>query len=432
MKVPNQNVVRCAGLLLALVGGMAAAADWPQWRGPARDGVVREFQLPKTWPSELHRLWQVEVGSGHASPVVVGERVWVHARQGEEEVLWCLDLATGKVLWRRSHPVSYSVNRAAAGHGPGPKSTPAVHGGRVFTLSIDGELSCYDAESGELRWRRSFDERFPATSPHFGTATSPLVDGERVIAFVGGHDNGALIAFDVATGEERWSWSGDGPGYASPVIAEIAGVRQLVTQSQDQLVGLDAATGELLWSEPFETVYVQNIVTPVVRGDTLFFSGIEKGVTAMRPEMTETGWKLAKVWHTDAVSMYMNSPVLAGDCLCGFSNLEKGQFFCLDAASGATRWLSEGRRGKHASTLAIDGLLLQLTDDAALRVMNACGDGCSPVASYTVADTPTWAHPVPVGDGLLIKDESTVALWRLAPPPPPTPETDSGGSAPRP
>jgi outer membrane protein assembly factor BamB len=417
MKSLDRNLIAVATLALFLGCGIAAAADWPEWRGPGRDGVVESFDLPGAWPSELHRLWQVEVGSGHASPVVVGGRVYVQARRGDDEVLWCLDLATGKVRWSKAHPVAYAVNRAAAGHGPGPKSTPAVAGGRVFALSIAGDLSCYDAASGELLWHRGFRDRFPATAPHFGTATSPLVDGDRVIAFVGGHDKGALIAFDVETGDELWSWTGDGPGYASPVIAEIGGARQLVTQSQKELVGLDPSTGKLLWSRAFETIYVQNIVTPLVHGDTLIFSGIEKGVTALRPVKGESGWKLDEVWHTDAVSMYMNSPVLAGDCVCGFSNTKKGQFFCLDASSGATRWLSEGRLGSNAATLVADGVLLHLTDDAELRVVRACGDKYAPLATYTVAGSPTWAHPAPVEGGVLIKDASSVARWSFAPPP---------------
>ena len=157
----------------------------------------------------------------------------------------------GKLLWRAAYPAPYKVNPAADRHGAGPKSTPVVYQGKVFTLGIGGVLSSFDAATGKPGWRKNFSGEFRETSPWYGTAASPVVDGGMVIAHVGGHDDGALMAFDAATGAVKWKWKGDGPGYASPIVVELAGKRQVVTQTQQNIVGVAAATGELLWKIPF-------------------------------------------------------------------------------------------------------------------------------------------------------------------------------------
>ena len=187
-------------MLFATSSVAMAIADWPQWRGPNRDGLVSDASIPRAWPKELKQEWKVTVGVGHASPVVANGRVYVFARQGEEEVLLCLDLATGKEIWRSSQPIAYEMHNAAKGHGKGPKSTPVLSNGNVYTLGITGVLSCHDAQTGKLKWRREFSKQYPKTSPQFGTAMSPLMLDGQLIAHVGGHDKGALMAFDAETG----------------------------------------------------------------------------------------------------------------------------------------------------------------------------------------------------------------------------------------
>ena len=165
------------------------------------------------------------------------------------------------------------MNRAATAHGKGPKSTPVVAAGRVYTLGITEILSCYDVASGRLAWRKDFSSQFPETSPDFGTAMSPLVDRGLLIVHVGTSGQGALMALDAATGDVKWRWTGDGPAYASPIAVDLGGTRQIVTQSQSQIVSVAADTGKLLWSLPFTTPYVQNIVTPLVFKDLLDLLG---------------------------------------------------------------------------------------------------------------------------------------------------------------
>ena len=182
----------------------------------------------------------VEVGEGHSSPVVVGDQVFVFSRQGEREVVRAMNLADGQQLWSRSYPAPYTMSPPARGHGKGPKSTPIVVGDRLVTLGISGVLSCWDTGSGDLVWRREFSNRFRNTWPVYGNAMSPMIDRSRVVAFVGGEDDGALIAFRLANGKPVWQWPGDGPSYASPIVATVAGSRQVIAQSQEACVGVSA------------------------------------------------------------------------------------------------------------------------------------------------------------------------------------------------
>jgi outer membrane protein assembly factor BamB len=403
-------------LAVLLAGPTGVSADWPQWRGPARDGLIAGLAQSTSWPEVLKPAWKVTVGIGHSSPVVVGDRVFLFSRVGEEEVVQALDLATGKSLWRQSYPAPYTVNMAATAHGKGPKSTPVVDAGRVFTLGIGGTLSAFDAASGRVLWRKEFASQFKETSPLYGTAMSPIVDEGRLIAHVGGGGGGALTAFDPATGSVVWAWKGDGPGYSSPVVAELAGVRQLVTLTESNLVGVATAKGELLWKLPFTTPWAQNVVTPVVHGDLVIYSGLDHPVKAARSVRQGTSYAVAPVWENAEVASYMSTPVLAAGRLCGFSHRKKGQFFCLDPATGKTVWLSEGRQGENAALVAGAGSLVVLTDSSELLVANPAASTFAVQKRYDVAGSPTWAHPVVLPDGVLVKDTETLALLKFRAP----------------
>lgn len=400
-------------IAVAITSHVALAQDWPQWRGPSRDGVVTSFTPPKNWPDKLKTIWKTAVGIGHSSPVVVGGRIYLLSRQQENEVVSCFDLETGKLLWSDSYSTPYTMNPAAVTHGKGPKSTPVVHNNKLYTFGISGVLSCYDTATGKVRWRKEFSKSFKATSPFYGAATSPVVRNGLVIVHVGGHDGGALTAFDAETGEVKWSWAGDGPGYASPIVFESGGTSQIVTQTQKSIAGFSAASGELLWRIPFETEYVQNIVTPVLYKQTLIFSGLDKGTTAIRVVKRGARWETEQVWQNPEVSMYMSSPVVSGDYVFGLSHKRKGQFFCLDARTGQTLWTTNGREGDNAAIIAAGQFLFLLTDGAELIVARTDPKQFEVVKKYSVADSTTWAYPVLVGNRVLIKNASSLALLSL-------------------
>jgi len=345
---------------------------------------------------------------------VSGGVVYQHARQGEEEVLLALDASTGKELWRAGAVAApYTMNPAATGHGKGPKSTPVVAGGRVYTLGIAGLLSAHDARTGRLVWRKDFSKQFPVTSPLYGTAMSPVVVGDLLVAHVGGHDKGALTAFDAATGAVKWTYDADGPGYSSPVLLNAGGERQLVTFTQKELVAVSPATGALLWKVPAKTAYDTNCNTPVVYRDTVVVSLEGQGMVALRPAREGGKWTAREVWRNDENELYMNTPVLQGSTLYGLSTKKKGQFFAMDAATGKTLWQGPGRMGENASIVNLGGTLAALTNDAVLYVLPASAASFAPAAQYTVATSQTWAHPVFLGGHVLVKDETTLASLSL-------------------
>ena len=412
----NRTTTRLASLILltfVLCGVEATAQEWAQWRGPARDGVVKGFAAPKVWPKALVQKWKVAVGGGYSSPVVAGGRVFLHTRQGEQEVVSAFDLATGKTAWTKSYDAAFDKNQYAVKMGKGPNSTPLVHEGRLYTLGVNAVLSAFDAKTGALLWRKDFGR--PDTSKLFcGTAMSPVVEKGLLVVHVGDDRGGKVIAFDAASGAERWSWAGDGPGYASPVVAELAGARQVVTLTDKSVVGISADTGQLLWRVAFPDEWNENIVTPVVYDrNTLIVSGVRQGTKAFEVTKGAAGYEARQLWHNPQVAMYMSSPVLEGDHLYGMSSLRKGQYFCLDAKTGATLWTTEGREGTQAAVVSTGNALLFLTADGNLIVAGKSLKGFEKVAQYAVADSATYAHPAIVGRQILIKDEAALSLWSV-------------------
>ena len=387
-------------------GPAAAAGNWPQWRGPGRNGVI-VGELPAQWPQSLTKRWELSVGSGHAAPVVAGNRVVVLARQGEQEIVRAIDLASGKEIWRAEYPAPYKVNPSAQGHGPGPKSTPAISNGRVFTLGIGGVLSAFDLASGKLVWRVPA----PGVLPEYGSAMSPLVDGSSVIVHVGGFDSGALTAFDAATGKPRWQWKGDGPGYGSPIIATFGGVRQVIAQTQKLLVGVSASDGALLWQMPFTTSFNQNAITPIVFQDFLIYTGLDKPLTAVRPKLEGGKWIAEPVWNNPQAPMFMSSPILIGGTLYGLTHRGRGQFVAVDAATGKTLWTTQGREGENASLLGNQSWLLAATTDGNLIVARSNPQKFEEVQRYQIAQSALWAHPAVAGRSFLIKDVDKVICW---------------------
>jgi outer membrane protein assembly factor BamB len=401
-------------IVVCLTFAVPLAADWSQWRGQERNGAADTFKPPAAWPTTLTQVWKRDVGIGHSSPIVGAGRVFQHTRVGEEEVVRALDPADGKVIWEQKYPASYTVNPAAAGHGKGPKSTPAWSGGRLFTLGISGVLSAFDAATGKVLWRHDFIREFSQTSPEYGVAMSPITIDGAVVAHVGGKGRGALAAFDAASGKMKWTWRGDAPGYASPVVMTgIGDVRQIITQTERHVVGVNAADGALLWRIPFTTEYDQNAVTPIVQGDVVINSGLDRGIAAFRVSRTGDAWKADQIWHVTEPSNYLSTPVLHAGVLYGLGRRNRGHFFAIDAGTGKVLWTTGGRQGENAALARTGETILALTTDAQLVVFGASRDAFKEIRKYTVASSSTWAHPAFTAAGILIKDENSLALWKV-------------------
>jgi outer membrane protein assembly factor BamB len=411
-------VVSAALAAMVVIGGevvsraqqkpVVIGADWPQWRGPSRDGSVAAA-LPSQWPEALTKRWESRVGTGHASPVVSGNRVVVIAREGDEEIVRALDVGSGNEIWRAAYPAPYTVNPAAQLHGPGPKSTPAIADGRVVTFGISGILSVFELASGRLIWRVPA----PAVLPQYGTAMSPLIDGTSVIAHIGGEERGALTSFDATTGKRRWEWTGDGPGYGSPIVATFGGVRQVIAQTQKFLVGLNASTGTLLWQLPFTTDFDQNAFTPVVFQDLVINGGLDQPLTAIRPKLEGGKWIAETVWTNLQTPMFMSSPIVIGGTIYGLIQRSKGQFVAIDAATGKTLWNTQGREGENASIMGSHSWLLASTTDGNLVVARANPLKYEEVRRYQIAPSALWAHPAITTNTIIVKDVDKVICWRF-------------------
>ena len=220
------------------------------------------------------------------------------------------------------------------------------------------------------------------------------------------------MALDAATGKALWSWKGDGPGYASPVVASFDGVRQVVTQSQNALVAVAADTGALLWKLPLSTPYEQNSITPIVSGGLVVYSGLDVPLTAARPVKKGASFAVETAWTNPDVASYLSTPVLEGGRIYGLSHKKKGQWFCVDAASGRTLWLSDGRQAESAALLSGAGALFLLDTEGSMTVAAADATGFRPLRKWTLAASSTWAHPVVLDAGILVKDVDTLAFVR--------------------
>lgn len=405
-------------LMIVATQTISSGSDWPQWRGPKRDGASATFRQPKQWPEKLRLKWKVNVGFGAASPVMSGKRVYLFTNQGQGEVVTALNLGDGKQLWQDKYTISYERQEMEKELSKGPKSTPVLHGGRLYTVGVSGIISAYDAATGKLRWRKEPKGGMKEAYPVFGMAISPLVVNDLLIAPVGGNNQSKLTAFDINTGEVKWQWGAEnlhpelGLGYSSPILAEVGGTRQIVFWSGRDLVGLTPDTGKALWVFPFKSKW-DNVVTPVFHHGMVVISGNPMGIVAVRINKQGDAWLPEQVWQQEEVFTYMNTPVANKNLLFGLSVKKKGQFFCLDLSSGKTLWLTEGREAENASFLSAGESIFILTDNANLTVVRNSGKGFESIRSYQVADSSTWAHPIVFDNQILVKDESSLALWSL-------------------
>jgi outer membrane protein assembly factor BamB len=272
-----------------------------------------------------------------------------------------------------------------------------------------GVLSAWHTQTGALLWRKDFSPDVDTSKLFTGTAASPLAEGGAVIVQVGSDVHGGrVIALDPQNGAERWTWRGKGPGYASPVAYTIGGARQIVTLTDGSIEGIDAKTGASLWSVPFPDEWHENIVTPVWTGTHLVMSGPRQGTHAYAFARNGGKWDVSEAWKNADVTMYMSTPVVADGLLYGLSSKRKGQIVAVDAATGAVRWSTEGRTGNHASILLTPAHVVLLTNDGDLVLVRRSSDGFAEERRYDVADSETWAVPVLLGDGLIVRDATGV------------------------
>ena len=425
------------GLVSLVVFVASASADWPQWRGPNRDAKVTDFKAPAAWPKELTRKWQVTVGDGVATPALVGDKLYVFTREGGNEVIRCLAAATGNEIWQDKYEAKPAVG--AAGSFPGPRSSPTVAEGKVVTLGVQGKLSCLDAASGKVLWRKDDTAGSP---PRFFTSCSPLVASGLCIVQLGSEEKGGIIAYDLATGDEKWKWTGDGTAYSSPVPLTVEGTQALVTETANKIVAIGLADGKLLWETPFSVSRGgYNAATPIVDGQTVYYTGTSRGTTAVKIEKKGDALAASELWNSPDSSVQFNSPVLKNGFLFGLT--QGNELFCISAKDGKVAWRApapapaaggaggnkaggdkgKGKSGKgfgrgggragFGSIVDAGPVLLALTPSSQLIVLEPTDKEFQQLASYKVAETPTHAYPIVTGNRIFVKDADSVTLWTI-------------------
>jgi outer membrane protein assembly factor BamB len=382
----------------------AAAADWPGWLGPRRDGSTTETVKP--WPAPLKILWKQPVGEGHSSPVVAGGKVYLHTRVGgkNEEALAAFDAATGKPLWQ----TAYDRGNFSSLFGNGPRATPSVVGGRAYTFGITGILTCFDADAGTKLWQVDTLKRFKAPNLFFGASCSPLVEGDLVLVNVGGK-GASLVALDRANGETRWAKLDDKASYSSPIAVGQGGERQAIFLTAAGLVSVAPADGKVFWQIPLVDKLAESSTTPVVNGDMLFASSITVGGIGVK---LSPGPKAEQKWMKPELNCYFSTPVAVGkDHLFVVTGTRppaltsKATLRCVETATGKELWNRDRVGTYHASLLRTgDGKVLLLEEAGDLVLLAPDVEKYHELARSKICGK-TWAHPALANGRLYVRDE---------------------------
>jgi outer membrane protein assembly factor BamB len=403
-------------LLLFACAGPAVAGDWPQWLGPRRDASTDET-VP-AWKGSLKELWRQPIGEGNSSPVVANGRVYVHTKIADKnaEAVVAFDAASGKELWR----TPYNRAEFASLYGNGPRATPSVVDGKVFTHGITGVLTCFDAASGKIIWQVDTWKELSAPKLFFGAACSPLVDAGRIYLNVGGKGT-SVAAFDTATGSVVWKNLDDRASYSSPILAGDGPTRQLVVFTGEGLSALDPAAGKLYWHFPLKDKLLESSTTPVVIGNRLLASAITYGSVVLRRETTGGMPGYTELWKSPELTSYFSTPVGVGTNLVymvtsrlpGLLQSSEATLHCVDMATGKKLW-SKAKVGEyHASLIrTADSKLLMLEEPGDLVLIDPDPSGYRELARAKVCGH-TWAHAALANGKLYLRDDKDVICVEL-------------------
>jgi outer membrane protein assembly factor BamB len=397
---------------LFLCGAVAAAGDWPEWLGPTRDGVSPEKVTP--WEEAPEVLWRQPAGEGHSAPVVAGGRVFVFAKvkDKEEEDLTALNAKTGEVLWRKAYPRGPFTSE----FGNGPRATPTVADGRVYTFGVTGVLSCSDAETGKVVWQVDTLKEFAAPNLRFGASCSPLVEGDKVLVNVGAK-GASVVAFAKGTGKEAWKALDDPASYSSPIALGAGKERQVVFLTQKAVVSLNPADGAVNWKFPLVDLLSESSTTPVRLGDLLLASSVTYGSVGLRLTTKEDMPAVSQAWKNPALTCWFSTPVAADKdhvfMVTGTILPPQVTLRCVEAGSGKTLW-DKARIGKyHASLLRTGNNKLLLLDDGGnLMLLDPSPKEYRELARAKVCGE-TWSHPALADGKLIVRDAREVICLRL-------------------
>jgi outer membrane protein assembly factor BamB len=368
-------------MFAATSASLCLAADWPQWRGPARNGISAEKGWSSSWASGPHKVWSARVGLGWSAMSVVGSRLYTAGWANGQDTIWCLDALSGKPIWKWSYPCDGGSRYGGDGYG-GPRAEPAIDGGNVYIMSIEGGVACLNAQTGKVVWGRNVARETGAGAPQWGFAGSPLVEGNLLILNIG--ETGT--ALDKNTGKIVWKSGGTG-GYSSPAPYTMGRQRAVALFSSKSVVAVNPANGAVLWRHPWETNFDVNAADPIFAGTDVFISSnYGRGCALLRP----SGNRAQVVWENRSMKNHFSTSVMVNG---GIFGNDDGRLKCLDLATGNERWSARGGLGK-GGLIASDNKLILLTERGELVVVQADPGRYSELARAKILDGTCWTHPV--------------------------------------
>ena len=379
--------------------------DWPQWRGPNRDGISKETGLLKQWPSEgPRRVWKISgLGNGYSTVSISNGRIFTMGVRGTREFVIALDVSDGKTLWVASQGERYSNDR-----GDGPRGTPTVDGDRLYALGGNGDLSCLEVATGKAVWSVNILKKFGGSNITWGLSESPLVLGDRLLVNAGG-PNASIVALDKKDGSMLWKSQSDRPGYSSAVPLEVGGIPQAIFFTHSRALGVDTRDGSLLWEYSQVANGTANIATPVVRGNRVFVSS-DYGTGCVLLELKPNGKGISaqEIYFSRNMKNHHSSSVLVGDTLYGFSS---AILTAMRFDNGEVLW--KDRSVGKGSLVYADGHLYCFSEKGVVGLVEATPAGYQEKGRFSIPQEslPTWSHPVVAGGSLYLRDQDTLYVF---------------------
>ena len=380
---------------------VTASTYWTSFRGPNRDGHYRQQPVRTDWGRALTPLWKQPVGSGYASLVIADGRAFTIEQRGRREVAAAYDLVTGRELWTSAWNALFQEN------GDGPRATPAWHDGRLYVLGATGEFRALDAAVGRTLWRTDILADAGARNLEFGMSASPLVVDNTVVVLPGGANGQSVVAYDRESGKRVWGALDDGASYSSPMLVTLAGVRQILTFTATQLVGLSPENGTLLWALPWRTV--NQASQPLIAGpDRVFISTGTDAAMLQLAAGADGQLTVRELWRTNRMNNHFTSSVLHDGFIYG---LDESILACIDASTGELKW--KGGRYGYGQVMLASGHLILVTEQGELALVRADPKAHQEITRFPAIEGKSWNHPA-MSDGiLLIRNVEEMAAFNL-------------------
>ena len=420
-------------LRIVLHGASVRAEDWPQWRGPQRDGVWQAEGIVSELPEgQMPLVWSTEIGSGYSGPTVAEGKVYVMDRTDTDERVICLDSATGKEVWIHSYPANYTVSYKA-----GPRASVTIDQGKAYAVGSMGHFHCFDATTGKVNWNRDLQTEYDIRMPIWGIASSPLIYKDSVILQVSGSNGACMVAFNKADGSELWRSLDERAGYSSPIIIQQAGQDVLVCWTGESLSGLDPNSGKVHWAHPMLPRNMPiGIATPTLNNERIFVSSFYDGslmVSAPKERLTsEVIWRAIGKDEQNTASLHsmIGTPIVDGAHVYGVDSY--GEFRCLDAKTGKRLWedlsavpkerWSTIHMVRQADTEMVwmfnerGELLLANLSPSGLKILGRCK-----LIEPTRAQLPQrggvcWSHPAYAEKSIFVRNDNRIVRASLAKP----------------